>query len=362
MSRAPNAGAHKTLVTQRIFRMRFPARHTCAAFIVNLLAAWSLAAGQSRTVSGVILDSITRRPLNGTVVELRNGSAQRIARTDEAGVFRINAVPVGTYRFVTRRIGYGEFARDLDVTNDTSITIAIWGRAQQLDTLRTRSAVTAVYGTVGTFPGMLPIARARVQVMGLNQATTTDSTGAFFIPLKKAGQYLVRVSHEGYADQLLSFDLPAERATEVTALLETSDVMRQNDAEGLWADFDRRAAWLGQKGTVVSGLELTQSGGTTLTDAIRGSPSYVRKGLRVGPTICVFVNGKSRPGLPLDATPIENVLVVELYASGGDPTHTLARGWPRGSPCGESINIGMGPERMGNTAGLAKWAVIWTNQ
>lgn len=326
-------------------------------------APWRAAIAQSRTVSGVVLDSMRRDPLNGAVVELRDAATQRLARTDESGEFRLNAIPAGAYRLTVRRIGYAEWTRELRVgVADTSITVVLTALAQSLDTLRVKSGVTALYGVIGSFPNMLPVAGAKVQVIGASQSAVTDSAGKFFIPLKKAGTYLVRIAHDGYAEQVLTFDVPFERTREISALLELSDKRRQNDSEGLWADFDKRAIWQGMNAVIVPSIELERSGGNSLTDALRGAPTFVKKGLRIGPSTCVFMNGKARPGMPLDNTPIENILVVELYGPNGDATHSLERAWPPGAPCGDALNVGMQGALRNNTSGVAKWAVIWTNQ
>ena len=111
---------------------------------------------------------------------------------------------------------------------------------------------------------------------------------------------------------------------------------------------------------LVSGAELRDMGGS-LHDALLRSKSMTVRGLRLGPTTCVFLNGIPRPGLPLDAFQIEEIEAVELYGESGDPTGTLASSWPRGAQCGMSSR--RAPPANGAIAvPYAKWAAIWTQR
>ena len=66
-----------------------------------------------------------------------------------------------------------------------------------------------------------------------------------------------------------------------------------------WDEFDEQLRWQGQGASIVSGEEIRRNGGSS-GDAIRGASSFVRKGLVLGLTVCLFVNGVPKPGWGFD--------------------------------------------------------------
>jgi hypothetical protein len=195
-----------------------------------------------------------------------------------------------------------------------------------------------------------------VQVIGAQQKTTTDSSGKFFVALKKGGSYFVRIHHAGFVEQLVTVDVPTDRSVETFVLLDGGAAA--TGSEMLWADFDERMNWVGQSGAVIRGSEIERWGGST-ADAVAGSQSFVRKGLMLGPTTCVFVDGVPRPGLPLDAIPPEQIEAVEVYTQRGDETNTLAPRWPHGAQCGRSTATIARPASPGAARSTVVFAVIW---
>jgi hypothetical protein len=192
--------------------------------------------------------------------------------------------------------------------------------------------------------------------VGAERDGLTDSTGAFFVELKKPGTYVMRVSRPGYAPRVLSVDVPKNHTVETSTLLDSGNT-EPKDAEGLWQDFVSRVRMRGPNSALVSGSALRDAGGSVV-DALRGSPAFTQRGLRIGPTTCVFINGRPSPGLPLNGVDITQIETIELYGAGGDATGSLARSWPHGTPCG--TNIGENPVvGAGNGTVTAQVAVIW---
>jgi hypothetical protein len=111
---------------------------------------------------------------------------------------------------------------------------------------------------------------------------------------------------------------------------------------------------------VVPGGELRRAGGD-LTGALERSGSFVSRGLIFGPSICVFVNGLPKPGLPLHAIPVEEIEVLEVYGSNGDVSGDLARKWPRGAMCGQTWRQKK-PTDGPRARATAHFAVVWLKQ
>jgi len=325
------------------------------------LAAASTAAAQApgRIIRGTIRDSATGQELSGAVVELVGPSVRTVARSDQRGTFQFSRVVDGRYHVSARLIGFVESGRDFDVTGrDVSLSIALSPTSQRLDTVRVRASVTAVYGVVGTNVGLLPVVDAAVQVIGSQQKASTDSAGKFFVSLKKGGSYFLRVHHAGFADQFFPVDVPNDHAFETFVLLDSGAVA--TGSEMMWDEFDERVRWQGQGASIVSGEEITRNGGSS-GDAIRGASSFVRKGLVLGPTVCLFVNGVPRPGWGFDGIPPEQIATVELYTITGDETHTLAQEWPHGASCGRTGGVAA-PTSPFNRRSIVQYAVVWLKQ
>ena len=267
----------------------------------------------------------------------------------------------GRYHLTVRQIGFVEANRDVDVSEkDVSVSIALNSASQRLDTVRVRAHVTAVYGVVGATVGLRPIPDATVQVVGAQQRATTDSAGRFFVALKKGGSYFVRVRHEGFADQFIPVDVPNDHAVETFVLLDSGVVA--TGVDGLWDEFDERLRWEGQHGALVPGEQITRWGGSA-SDAIRGSQAFVKKGLQLTPSVCLFVNGVPKPGWPLDAIPPEQIATVELYTETGDETNTLFARWPPNAGCGISNSGGASsPVSRFDRKSVIKYAVVWLKQ
>ena len=331
------------------------------AALTFALGAVSSAAAQApgRIIRGTVRDSATGQELSGAVVELTGPSVRTVARSDQRGTFQFSRVADGRYHVSARVIGFVEAGRDVDVTGrDVTISMSLSPTSQRLDTVRVRASVTAVYGVVGASVGLHPVADAAIHVIGSQQKGSTDSAGKFFVSLKKGGAYFVRVHHAGFADQFFPVDVQNDHAVETFVLLDSGSVA--TGSEMMWDEFDERLRWQGQGASIVSGEEITRNGGSS-GDAIRGATSFVRKGLVLGPNVCLFVNGVPKPGWGFDGIPPEQIATVELYTITGDETHTLAQEWPHGATCGRTGGVSA-PMSPFNRRSIVQYAVVWLKQ
>ena len=165
-----------------------------------LAHAWvqtSLAQPAAYSINGTVRSEADRTPLAGATVELSSARFTRRLRTDEGGRFRFGTVPVGTYRLSVLRLGYAPLSRQVSVVDaDAELDVTLIPDARTLGAIVTQANVTAVFGGIGA-AGLtrnaagerpLDIARgARVQVLGSGAETETDSTGRFFLEVKKPG-------------------------------------------------------------------------------------------------------------------------------------------------------------------------------
>jgi hypothetical protein len=324
-------------------------------------AAWSAATAQTPTiVRGVVRDSASGRPVGGAIVELTGATFRASVRAEQQGTFEFARVSSGTYRVSVRRIGFVEAVRQIDVgSKPVELTILLRPTSPELDTVRVHASLTGISGIVGTAVGLHPLAAATVQIIGANQTTSTDSAGRFLVPLKKPGTYVVRIRRDGFAERFFSVQVPANHVVETGALLDSSDASGRTASAAAWADFDERLRWLGGNGgAVIPSSELHRYAGGMASDAALASPSLLEKGLRFGPTLCLFVDGVPKPGWTLDAIPVEQIETIEAYTSTGDVTTTLAKAWPPGARCGETTSI-RPPPTLAERRSMIAIASVW---
>lgn len=325
--------------------------------LANALAVCPRAHGQqAHLVSGVVSDSATGRPLAAALVELKNVPFAR-ALSDETGSFRMSTSATGPQQLIVRRLGYREASRDVELAQrDTGFVLSLAAITQTLDTVRVRAGLTAIYGVVGTSASLQPLEGAAVRVLGTQRSTSADSAGHFVVPLEKSGTYIVRVTHVGFAPFMMSVDVPIDHAAEVSTLLETSPDDARGGANAVWDELDERLRWRGRNSALVSERELSRLGSGTVTQSLESSPSFAQRGLRIGPSTCVFINGVPRPNLPLDGIAIESIAAVEAYGRNGDDTKMLSQKWPPGAACGATFQRGSGTPP---SATLVRFIVVW---
>jgi TonB-linked SusC/RagA family outer membrane protein len=113
------------------------------------MAATAGAQAPTGTIAGQVLDAGSQQPIPEVVV--RVSPAERVARTDEHGRFRLINVPAGPQRVLTSRLGYQPSSRPVTVEAGGSIEVDV--------TLQAASAVLQQIVTVAT---SAPAEQARV--------------------------------------------------------------------------------------------------------------------------------------------------------------------------------------------------------
>jgi len=343
--------------------MSWPMRATCSAAIAILACSRGVGAQQMAKVSGTAIDSATRQPVAGAIVSFRSGDHVVPVRTDEAGAFSAR-VPTGDVVGEVKRIGYRVKLFRMTLEQDTTLRLLIGPTPRSLAPVNVLGKGEGVFGTIARSADLEAIPGARVLVVGSGITVTTDSAGEFFVPLKHPGAYLVRVVADGYGEEVIPLTVKKNEIAESSQLLDASN--RKPISAGLWDDFDQRLRWRPISSALVSGAELRAAGATVL-DALRASPSMIRRQLRATRGACVYVNGQPRPGATIDDFRVEDIRAIELYLE-KDSIYLgpMKEMWPKGVACGAPAPAAGGRLALGSrgpggagTVPTVKWAVIW---
>lgn len=327
------------------------------------VAAWGVGAlvlgaseirAQRFEVHGIVLDSSTRRVLNGALIQIANTSHRYSVRSDDAGEFVLARLDSGLYRVVVRRIGYAQYAGDLQLNEDRShLEIRLVSLPQGLSPVVIRGDGMGVYGQLASLVDLRPVRGARVQVAGSGQGVVTDANGAFFVPIKSPGAYVVRITAPGYAEEFFSVSVKRNQVADASQLL-TSDDDGSAIPEGLWKDLDQRLGWRSPNHSVLASGSEVRRAGTSLRDAVQFLGPVIAKGLRLGSGVCVYVDGVPRPGYPLNGIRLQEVKALEVYGRDKEVVSYLKLMWPGRAPCSETGAIA--PRRSDTVT----YIVVWT--
>ena len=323
--------------------------------LLLLIALPLVAAAQQPDVTGFVRDSTSTRPLAGAALVLAGTGYQQTTQTDETGAFRFVGTRPGSYVLAVRRLGYEPWRGAVEVTTrGANVNISLV-RVTTLDTVRVRPGM-AIFGAVGDYRDLRPLANAEVQVVGVGARARTDEGGRFFVPLSKPGAYVVRVRREGFDAQTISATVAKDDAVELSVLLDPATKDASNKYEQAWAEFGDRIRMRGSRSALVSHSELMRKGNVSLLDALTQSPTLINKNLRFGDQVCVFVDGLPSVTTPIWKIETSAIEAIEVYTAdrNADPTATLARK----SHGGECHPTGLAYSRAPASEAV-KFVVIW---
>ena len=329
---------------------------TLAAAALLFLPA--VARSQITPAGGMVVDSVTGRPIEGVLLTLNGGGYAQSTASHEDGTFRFTKVTPGTYTLTARRLGYARLQMPIPVEeNGVRIKVSLV-RLTTLDTVITLPGM-GIGGQVGTLNSLRPLPSADVSVIGVGTRVRTDSMGRFFVPLKVPGTYVVRARTPGYEPVTLSVFVPRDSTARLMLLMDTATTQKSNAFEIAWQEFNDRARMRGTKSAIVSHSELARTGEPGLLEALQRVPSVSGKQLRFGQTVCVFVDGRPASGIPLRLWDVEAVEAVEVYTSDtkSETTGTLARG-SRGYECQATEITDTSP----TVRDRIRWLVIWAKR
>jgi hypothetical protein len=99
------------------------ARSALVASLIHFVLAGAVAAQQTGTVSGHIIDGESLKPIRDAIVLIRGLDFRSL--TDVNGVFRLTGIPSGTRVIVVQHIAYGEHADTVVVGSDRDLRLEV---------------------------------------------------------------------------------------------------------------------------------------------------------------------------------------------------------------------------------------------
>jgi hypothetical protein len=284
------------------------------------------------------------------------GARTIIARSGRDGVFRLAGLGDGEWTITVRRLGFAPVLDRVTLPPEGLRRDYIMREAvAALDPVLVSERWTGVRGIVGDIRRLTPLPGARIEVVGDEASTSSDSAGRFALPLAPGTAVLLRVEAEGFLRGMFSLVVPAEGYLDLEIPLDT---MRERSRDWMaLEDLDRRLRFATPRSAIVGRDEILRSDAARLDLALAESPTLTRRGIIVTRGACVFVDGVPRPGFPVDAVLAGLVEFVEVYPAGTDLSRTLAQRWPPRGICGVPTAIPRGMRSQ-----VAQFVAIWTRK
>lgn len=163
------------------------------------------------TIVGVVTDTsgLPLQEIDILIVKL-----QRSTRTRADGTFRLENIPAGTHEIRARGVGYLAPVQTAVVGKSGALVTFRMLRYGQ--TLAARVTVTSRGGLSGIIgdTAFRAIAGLKISAVGEAMSASTDSSGAFFMPLKP-GKYLLRVDGDGFERQTVGVSIPENEGRQI---------------------------------------------------------------------------------------------------------------------------------------------------
>ena len=268
----------------------------------------------ARKLAGVVRDTIGF-PVDG--VEITIAASHRRAKSSGNGAFQFEDIAPGTYEVRARKLGYAPQVRTIVVDSAGGAgAFALIPVPVPLLPVVSSAARGGLSGVVGD-TAYRPLPGAQVRVVGHSDATVTDSSGAFYIPVRP-GKYTVAISQPGYDFKVVGVIVPADSGRRITAYL--SPLSRERDvreAHNL-EDFGSRMAWRTVSNSkVFTRAELEERGIDWVTDAVQMGWGWFGGGSpREGNDLdhdCAAVKNGGPAAIDLETLMVEEIETIEVY-------------------------------------------------
>lgn len=167
------------------------------------------------TVTGVVVDSDSM-PLPNVTVMIRKLQRQTLTGAD--GSFRFDSIPTGTHELSARAVGLLSGVQMVSAGPDGSPARMVMIRYRNtLAAMVTTADELGLSGIIGdtAFRAMPDV---KVTALGGSETAYTDSTGAFYMPLRP-GQYMLRIDKDGYARQTVGVSVPEDEGRKISVWL-----------------------------------------------------------------------------------------------------------------------------------------------
>jgi hypothetical protein len=160
------------------------------------------------------------RPIEGAQGQV----SELIATTGADGMMYFRGLPPGLWQLTTRYIGFRPDVRDVTVSGrePTRVLVKLVPVPLRLPPVVVEATRPGLYGIVST-TRLEPLANAEVRLLGRGARTIqTDSAGGFIHP-EAEGEYLLRVTAEGYRERRFSLSVPEGGGREVLVHLDAAE-------------------------------------------------------------------------------------------------------------------------------------------
>ncbi len=166
-----------------------------------VLGGPTVASAQEVKVDGIVYDAGRAIPLEHAVVGFPE--LEKWDLTDESGMFTLEGVTTGTFRFIVLRRGYYMADQDLTVTEPLEIAVEMTEEEEGA-----RLDVGSVIGVVRDQESGRPVDQVEVRAEPTGQEVRTNRQGRFDISGISAGALqltLVRIGYEPRVDTIAAF-------------------------------------------------------------------------------------------------------------------------------------------------------------
>jgi uncharacterized protein (DUF2141 family) len=269
-------------------------------------------------LAGVVRDTMANA-LDGAEVAIPSVQRRIFAGVD--GAFRFEDLKPGKYQVRARKIGFAPQVQSIVVDDSGGVSVFnLVPMPRSLAPVVSSAARGGLSGTVGD-TAYRPIAGATIRVLANGASATTDSLGAFFIPLR-AGTYAASVMQRGYEFRLVSVTIPPDSGRAVTVFLAPLAKPVSHEQAANLFEFERRLELRSRNNSrVFTHAELEQMGVEWGLDAVRrgvGAVATGRSATWVDPDCSVIVNGGPKI-VNLNTLTIDDIELVEIYPGSQNP-------------------------------------------
>lgn len=266
----------------------------------------------ARKIAGVVRDTIGF-PIDG--VEVTIASSHRRATSSGNGAFAFENIAPGSYEVRARKFGYAPQTRTI-VVDSAGGAGAFAMMPIPIPLLPVISSATrgGLSGIVGD-TAFHPLPGAEVRVVGHSDFTLTDSTGAFYMPVRP-GNYTVAISEPGYDFKVVGVIVPPDSGRRITAYLSPrSGPVPVREVHNL-EDFATRMSWRTVANSkVFTRAELEEKGIEWVQDAVQMGSGWVG-GRQDLDHDCVAIKNGGPAFIHIESLMVEEIETIEVYKTG----------------------------------------------
>ena len=279
-----------------------------------------------RRIAGIVRDTFAI-PLDS--VEISIAKLQRRLFSKSDGTFRFENVAPGEYEVRARRIGFAPQIRTLKVdTAGGSVAFMLVPIPQVLRPVVTTVSRGGLSGVVGD-TAFNALAGAEVKVLGHGLYALTDSSGAFYIPLR-AGSYTVSVRQPGFDYRLVSVIVPPDSGQRIRVTLGPLTRKPSHREAHNVDDLGERLAWRDRANSrVYTRADMKQMGIEWVYDAVMIGFGEIHSG-REGwiDKDCEVAKNGGPETVTLSSLTVDDVESVEIYNGSSPPRPVAQSGRP----------------------------------